>query len=660
MNARSVIIVGGGIAGQMAALRIASAGHRVQLFALFETMRSHSVCAQGGINAALNLKGENDSIAQHIEDTIAAGAYLANQPPVKSMCEQAPELIGIFARMGVAFSRTPEGTLDQRLFGGVKHRRTCFAGASTGQQLLHGLDQQVRRLESEKQIEKLEWWEFLAIVKDSGGRCRGIVAMNLRSLEVRAFRADAVVLATGGFGQIYSPRTTCSTSSTGAAASRVFQQGARLANVEFFQFHPTAMIGEDKTRLMSEAARGEGGRIWVPRQARDRREPLAIPEAERFYFLEEWYPSYGNTVPRDLASRAIWKVTRELGLGVAGRDQVYLDMTHLDPRQVETRLGAILSTYRTFAGADPLSTPMLIFPAAHYAMGGLWVDFEKDPETGGLRTDSPRNQATNIPGLYACGECDYAYHGANRLGANSLLSAAFSGRLAGAAVSVHVAGLTASVDADAQAAFDTEVRYQNQINHHFIHAKGDENPFALHRRLGTLMTDAAGVMRDNTRLSEAISELHNLEQAFARLKLGEANPWSNQSLAYARQVFDMVKIAQVVAASALARDECRGAHHKPAFENLRPDPGERQRPSQSEEKPAATAQDKPEDPPEDGPEDRPEDRPEDKRAIPCGWKNNNARWLKTTIAEYHHEGARIGFEPVDTSLIEPRAPRDYR
>lgn len=628
MTARTVIVVGGGLAGLLASLRIAAAGHQVQLFSLFEVMRSHSVCAQGGINAVLDAKGESDTIAQHILDTIKGGSYLANQPPVKSLCEEAPGLIRTFERMGVVFSRTPEGTLDQRLFGGVKHKRTCFAGASTGQQLLYSLDQQVRRLEAEKRVEKFEWWEFLAIVKDGAGRCRGIVAMNLRSLEVRAFPADAVVLATGGFGQIYSPKTTCSTNSTGAAASRVFQQGARFANAEFFQFHPTAMIGEDKTRLMSEAARGEGGRVWVPRQARDRREPLAIPEAERFYFLEEWYPSYGNTVPRDLASRAIWKVTRELGLGVAGQDQVYLDLTHLEPQQVETRLGAILSIYRKFAGVDPLSTPMTIFPAAHYAMGGLWVDFEKDPATGGLRERSPRNHATSIPGLYACGECDYAYHGANRLGANSLLSAAFSGRVAGEAVAAYVAGLEHSVESDSQAAFDAEIRYQNQINHHFIHADGDQNPYALHQRLGALMTDAVGVVRDNVQLDAAFEELTELEQAFARLKLGETNPWANQTLAYARQVFDMVKLAQVVTASARARDECRGAHYKPAFADQAPE----------------------------------HSRPGDQafEAFRERWKKTNAQWLKTTIADYHHEGPRISYEAVDTSLITPEHPRDYR
>ncbi len=627
MKGREVIVVGGGISGLWAALRLAESGHRVLLFSLFEVMRSHSASAQGGINAVLDIKGQRDSIFQHVQDTIKGGAYLANQPPVKALCEAAPGLLHTFERMGVMFSRTAEGLLDQRLFSGVRHQRTCFAGTSTGQQLLYSLDQQVRRLEAEKRIEKYEWWEFLAIVKSPQGRCCGIVAMNLRSLEVRPFRADAVVLATGGIGQLYAPHTTCSTSATGAAASRVYQQGAQFANAEFFQFHPSAMLGHDKTRLMSEAVRGEGGRVWVPRQARDRRTASAIPESDRFYFLEEWYPRYGNNVPRDLAARAIWKVTRMLGLGVGGGDRVYLDITHLDATMVEQRLGSLLTLYRKFSGIDPLSQPMEIFPAAHYSMGGLWIDYEKDA-SGSLVMGSPRNHATNIPGLYACGECDYAYHGANRLGANSLLSAAFSGRITGEAAAAYLSGLMQGHESLGDQPFEAEVRYQNQINHHFIHAGGDQNPYRMHRELGELMTTNVGVVRDNGPLDSSIVQLYDLEQRFARLHLAEGHPWANQTLAYARQVLDMVKLAQVVAVSARNRDECRGAHYKPAFD-LEP-------------------------PPHAYPGDAAYD------SYRKRWQTNNTRWLKTTIAEYHPEGPRIHYEPVDTSMVAPSEPRDYR
>ncbi len=629
-SGREVVVIGGGLGGLWATLTIAGSGHRVQLFSLFEVMRSHSACAQGGINAVLDTKGQHDNVQQHILDTLKGGSYLANQPPVKSMCEDAPGLIRTFERMGVTFSRTPEGLLDQRLFGGVKNKRTCFAGASTGQQLLAGVDQQVRRLEADGLVRKHEWWEFLGLVQDAGGVCCGIVAMDLRSLSVQTFRADAVVLASGGLGQLYAPQTTCSTNSTGAAASRVYQQGARFANAEFFQFHPTAMLGEDKTRLMSEAARGEGGRVWVPKDPTDRREPNRIPEAERYYFLEDWYPAYGNTVPRDIASRAIWRVCRELGQGIGGDDRVYLDLTHLDRDFVEARLGAILSIYRKFAGTDPVAEPMQIFPAAHYAMGGLWIDFEVDPAGGGIRPGSPRNHATNIPGLYACGECDYGYHGANRLGANSLLSASYSGRVAGEAVLSRLAGIERGADRLPDKTFDDAVHRQRTLNAELMANRGGDNAYELHQELGELMTTRVGVVRDNASLDRAAAELAELEQRAARIDLAETRPWANQTLAYARQVQDMIRLARVMAASARARDECRGAHYKPEFEL--PLPARR-----------ASGADDPE-----------------WQAYLERWRANNERWLKTSVAEHTPDGPRIGHEPVDLSVLPPAEPRDYR
>ena len=623
-----VIVVGGGLGGLWAALKIAEAGYVVEIFSLFEVKRSHSACAQGGINACLDTKGERDSIRQHFVDTIKGGSYLANQPPVKSLCEEAPGLLRTFERMGVTFSRTAEGILDLRLFGGVKNRRTCFAGASTGQQLLYSVDEQVRRFEAGGRVIKREWWEFLSILKDKEGVCRGIVAMDLKSLEVHAFPAGAVVLATGGLGQIYAPKTTNSTNSTGAAASRVFQQGAKFANAEFFQFHPTAMLGGDKTRLMSEAARGEGGRIWVPRDPSDNRDPVAIPGRDRFYFLEEWYPAYGNTVARDIASRAIWKAVREMGLGIHGEDKVYLDITHLDSDFVERRLCAILQIYRKFHGDDPVTRPMEIFPAAHYAMGGLWIDFEKDESTLGLKYGSVRNHATNIPGLYACGECDYGYHGANRLGANSLLSASFSGRITGESVVTYLAGLPDArpplpVNAEAE-----EISRQEAINSSLMKARGRENVYELHQELGELMTARVGVIRDNDSLDKAGEELHELQAKLGRVDLGERRSWANQTLIYARHLKEMIVLGQVMARSARVRDECRGAHHKPDFRIEMPKdkfPGD----SEFEK-------------------------------FRRDWQRKNETWLKTSVAEYDERQPRITLEDIDTSTLPPLEPMDYR
>src|ERR671922_1438115 len=418
------IVVGGGLAGLMTVIKLAEAGKHVDVFSIVPVKRSHSVCAQGGINGAVNTKGEGDSAWEHFDDTVYGGDFLANQPPAKAMCEMAPAIIYLFDRMGVPFSRTKEGLLDFRRFGGTKHHRTAFAGASTGQQLLYALDEQVRRFEVAGKVKKYEGWEMMSLVLDDHQVCRGIVAMNLRSLELKAFPADAVIMATGGPGLIFG-KSTNSMVCTGSAVSACYQQGARYANGEFIQVHPTSIPGEDKLRLMSESARGEGGRVWVPKNKGDKRPPSQIPENERRYFLEEWYPKYGNLVPRDVATRAIHKVVYEHHLGIDGKPMVYLDLTHIDRKVLDRKLEGILEIYEKFVGDDPRTTPMKIFPGMHYTMGGLWVDYK---------------QATNIPGLFAAGECEYGYHGANRLGANSLVSCIFGGFVAGPAALAYAKG----------------------------------------------------------------------------------------------------------------------------------------------------------------------------------------------------------------------------
>ena len=271
-----IIVIGGGLAGLAAVIKIAEAGGTVDLFSIVPVKRSHSVCAQGGINAAKNLKGEGDTTDKHFDDTIYGGDFLANQTPVKAMCEAAPGIIDLLDRMGVPFNRTPEGLLDFRRFGGTLYNRTAFAGATTGQQLLYALDEQVRRYESTGQVNKFEGWEFLSAVLDAKGQARGITALNLRTMELRSFPADAIILATGGIGAIFG-KSTNSVVCTGSAQSAIYQQGAYYANGEFIQVHPTAIPGEDKLRLMSESARGEGGRVWVPRTVGDKRPFKQIP-----------------------------------------------------------------------------------------------------------------------------------------------------------------------------------------------------------------------------------------------------------------------------------------------------------------------------------------------------------------------------------------------
>lgn len=370
---KEVIVVGGGLAGLSAAMKLAENGCHVKVISVTKVKRSHSVCAQGGINAAMNLKNEDDSPLVHAYDTIKGGDFLGDQPPILEMCMAAPGIIRMMERFGCPFNRTPEGNLDFRRFGGTLYYRTAFCGASTGQQLLYALDEQVRRYEVKGLIEKYENHEFLRLVMDEEGFARGIVIMDLYTLKLDVLKADAVVFGTGGPGLIFK-KSTNSTFCTGAANGRLYKQGMHYANGEFIQIHPTAIPGEDKMRLISESARGEGGRVWV---YGDSSKTITTPEGksipcgktgEPWYFLEELYPAFANLVPRDIGSREVLRVC-ELGLGIDGGMQVYLDVTHLKP-EVQHKIDSVLDIYQKFTGQDPRKVPMKIFPAVHYSMGG--------------------------------------------------------------------------------------------------------------------------------------------------------------------------------------------------------------------------------------------------------------------------------------------------
>ena len=395
MAKHRVVVIGGGLAGLASTMKLAELGVEVDLISLTPVKRSHSVCAQGGINSCNDQTRQlGDSEWKHFDDTVYGGDFLNHQPPVKEMAFWAPKVIDLMDRLGVPFNRTGEGFIDRRRFGGTLYKRTAFAGATTGQQLLYGLDEQVRRWEAQGRVNKYEFWDFLGPILDENNRCRGVVAQDLVSMKMRAFPADAVVVATGGCGLLYG-RSTMSVFCTGSAASRCFQVGANYANGEFIQVHPTAIPGSDKLRLMSESARGEGGRVWVPRKAQDVRAPRQIPDSERYYFLEERYPEYGNLVPRDIATREIFDICVNDGLSIeSDRMSVYLDLTHLPKSELDRKLGGILEIYEKFQGVDPRTEPMRIFPAVHYSMGGLWADYAKSGD-GGLLAGDPRNHMTS-------------------------------------------------------------------------------------------------------------------------------------------------------------------------------------------------------------------------------------------------------------------------
>ncbi|GAF13415.1 LOW QUALITY PROTEIN: succinate dehydrogenase flavoprotein subunit [Bacillus sp. JCM 19045] len=578
MSKGRIAVVGGGLAGLMATIKAAEKGVPVDLFSIVPVKRSHSVCAQGGINGAVNTKGEGDSPYEHFDDSVYGGDFLANQPPVKAMTEAAPSIIHLMDRMGVMFNRTPEGLLDFRRFGGTQHHRTAFAGATTGQQLLYALDEQVRRYEVQGLVTKYEGWEFLSAIIDDGV-CRGLTAQELNSAEIRSFAADAVIIATGGPGIIFG-KSTNSMINTGYAAAKLYEQGVAYANGEFIQIHPTAIPGDDKLRLMSESDRGEGGRVWT------------YKDGKPWYFLEEKYPAYGNLVPRDIATREIFHVCVDEGLGINGENMVYLDLSHKDSKELDIKLGGIIEIYEKFMGDDPRKVPMKIFPAVHYSMGGMWIDYD---------------QMTNIPGLFAAGECDYSQHGANRLGANSLLSAIYGGMVAGPKAVEYMNGLNKSAEDLSTSLFEAEVKKEQDKFDSILRMDGTENAYVLHKELGEWMTDNVTVVRYNEKLLKTDEKIQELTERFKNININDTARWSNQGASFTRQLEGMLNLARVITLGAYNRNESRGAHYKPDF-------------------------------------------PE----------RNDEDFLKTTKAWYNPTTGAPDFEyeEVDTSLIKPRK-RDY-
>lgn len=579
MSNRKVAVVGGGLAGLMATIKAAEAGVSVDLFSIVPVKRSHSVCAQGGINGAIDTKGEGDSPWTHFDDTVYGGDFLANQSHVKEMCEAAPGIIHMLDRMGVMFNRTPEGLLDFRRFGGTQYHRTAYAGATTGQQLLYALDEQVRRYEVEGLVNKYESWEFIGAIIDEDGIGKGIVAQDIKSQEIKSYPSDATILATGGPGIIFG-KSTNSMINTGSAASVLYQQGAKYANGEFIQIHPTAIPGDDKLRLMSESARGEGGRIWT------------YKDGEPWYFLEEKYPAYGNLVPRDIATREIFDVCVNQKLGINGENMVYLDLSHKDPDELDVKLGGIMEIYEKFVGEDPRKVPMKIFPAVHYSMGGLWID---------------NDQMTSIPGIFAAGECEFSQHGANRLGANSLLSSIYGGMVAGPNAIDYIDGLDLHVEDLPAGLFDKAMQEEKDKFEALMKMDGEENAYQIHHELGEWMTNYVTVVRENDKLLETDEKIKELLGRWKDISINDTSRWSNQGVMFTRQLENMLHLARVITLGAYHRDESRGGHYKPEF----PD-------------------------------------------------RNDEDWLKTTVAQIDPEtnDPVFTYEEIDTSFIKPRK-RDY-
>lgn len=605
MAEKRVIVVGGGLAGLSAAMKLAEQGCHVTIVCVTKVKRSHSVCAQGGINAAMNLKGEDDSPIIHAYDTIKGGDFLADQPPIVEMCLSAPGIIYMLERFGCPFNRTPEGNLDFRRFGGTLYNRTAFCGASTGQQLLYALDEQVRRHEAAGRIEKFENHEFMRLVIDDEGRTRGIVMMDLFNMKLETLKADAVVVATGGPGLIFK-KSTNSTFCTGAANGRLYMQGAVYANGEFIQIHPTAIPGEDKLRLMSESARGEGGRIWV---YGDSSKTITAPDGKTipcgetgkpWYFLEELYPSFGNLVPRDIGAREVLRIC-EMGLGIDGGMQVYLDVSHLSDEKKQ-KLDSILEIYQKFTGDDARKVPMRIFPAVHYSMGGMWVDWPAadDPDRW-----TRYRQMTTIPGCFSAGEADFQYHGANRLGANALLACIFAGLVTGKEIPRYLENLTTRCDAISDKVYERELQKEEAFKKDLLAREGSENIYVLHDEMARVMVDNMTVKRNNKDLEFTLDKLKEIRRRYQHISLSDRGRFVNQTYAFANQFKAMIELAMVMTKGALLRNEFRGAHYKPEF-------------------------------------------PE----------RDDDNWLKTTMAAYETEEPKITYKPIDMRHLAP-VKRNY-
>ena len=551
-----VIVVGTGLAGAGCAAALGELGYHVHAFTFHDApRRAHSVAAQGGINAARGRKMDNDSIARFVKDTLKGGDFRAREADAWRLAEEGIRVIDHMNAIGVPFAREYGGELATRSFGGVQVSRTYYTRGQTGQQLQVAASQALLRQVATKRVKLHTRCEMLDLIVHEG-RAQGIVFRDLVTGRIRAKTAHAVVLATGGYGNIYF-RSTLAKNSNVTAAFRAHRRGALFASPAFVQFHPTALpIGNEwqsKTTLMSESLRNDG-RIWVPVSASDGRPPNSIPEEERDYYLERRYPAFGNLTPRDIASRA---ASEEIlaGRGVGPlKNSVYLDfrdaLARLGKSVIAKRYGNLFEMYRDATGEDPYEVPMRIAPGAHFTMGGLWSDYD---------------MMTSIPGLFVGGEAGWGYHGANRLGANSLLSACVDGWFTlPYAIPNYLAPLLGksllAEDAPVVREATDQARASVQA---LVDIGGRQGPDRFHRRLGDLLYELCGVSRSGAGLVRAIERVRELREEFWRdLRVVGVTDGFNQELERAGRVADYLDMAELMCLDALDRNESCGAHFR--------------------------------------------------------------------------------------------------
>ncbi len=551
-----VIIIGTGLAGASAAASLAEMGYKVKTFCFQDSpRRAHSIAAQGGINAAKNYQNDGDSTYRLFYDTIKGGDYRAREANVYRLAEVSASIIDQCVAQGVPFAREYGGTLDNRSFGGVQVSRTFYARGQTGQQLLLGAYSALSRQISKGNVQMFNRHEMLDIVKIDG-KARGVIVRNLITGEYQRHFGHAVVLATGGYGNVYYLSTNAMGSNV-TASWKAHKKGAMFANPSYTQIHPTCIpvSGEyqSKLTLMSESLRNDG-RIWVPLKKDDKRKPIDIPEEERDYYLERRYPAFGNLVPRDVASRAA-KERCDAGYGVGSTGlAVYLDfedsIKRLGKEVVASRYGNLFEMYQKITGEDPYKMPMRIFPAVHYTMGGLWVDYDL---------------MTTVPGLYAIGECNFSDHGANRLGASALMQGLADGYFVlpytlGKYLSDDIR--TPAISTEHEQFEKTEEEAKNRVNK-LLNNNGNRSVESFHRELGKVVWDHCGMSRNKNDLEKAIETIKDLKTEFwTNVSVPGRDDVINPELAKAGRVADFIELGELMMRDALARDESCGGHFR--------------------------------------------------------------------------------------------------
>lgn len=555
-----IIVVGTGLAGASAAASLAELGYNVLSFCIQDSARrAHSIAAQGGINAAKNYPNDGDSVWRLFYDTIKGGDYRSREANVYRLAQNSNEIIDQAVAQGVPFAREYGGLLDNRSFGGAQVSRTFYARGQTGQQLLLGAYQAMMKEVHSGKIKYYPRHEMLDLVVVDG-KARGIITRDLVKGDINRWEADAVVLCTGGYGNVFYLSTNAKNSNV-TAAWRCHKRGAAFANPCFVQIHPTCIpVSGDyqsKLTLMSESLRNDG-RVWVPKKKGDDRHPNDIPEDERYYYLEEKYPSFGNLVPRDVASRNAKLVTDDgLGVGETGK-AVYLDFRDaIDRDGIETiraKYGNLFDMYENIMDENPYEVPMKIFPAVHYTMGGLWVDY---------------NLMSNIPGLFVAGEANFSDHGANRLGASALMQGLSDGYfIIPYTIGNYIADAKLDDVSTDHKAFDEAAKTSEDQLTKLLSVQGDKTIIEFHRELGQIMWDKVGISRSKEGLEQAIEEIRKLRDEFwenVRVP-GEMN-YYNKYLEFGLRVADYFELAELMAIDALDRDESCGCHLRDEYQS---------------------------------------------------------------------------------------------